>query len=166
MNLNRPPMQIWWTNTLLRLRNTDQWMTDTVKKGVRSKIMARIRGKNTSPEKFLRKALFAAGSKYRLQYPVKGRPDIVFPKEKVAVFVDGCFWHGCVRCARLPKSNVVYWTRKIASNVKRDSLVNQELKKTGWRVLRIPEHNLNERRIKPLVSRITSIVRKRRKTRE
>jgi DNA mismatch endonuclease (patch repair protein) len=76
---------------------------------------------------------------WRRGYPIFGRPDFVFPKAKVAIFVDGCFWHGCKRCFRMPTSNIEFWTAKIERNRKRDRRVLLQLKKDGWIVMRISE---------------------------
>lgn len=76
---------------------------------------------------------------WRRGYPIFGRPDFVFPKAKVAIFVDGCFWHGCKRCFRMPTSNIEFWTSKIERNRKRDRRVLLQLKKDGWKVMRISE---------------------------
>jgi DNA mismatch endonuclease (patch repair protein) len=73
---------------------------------------------------------------------LKGRPDFVFPKLRIAVFVDGCFWHGCPRCYRRPNSRRAYWDAKVARNQRRDKSVNRLLRKQGWRVLRVWEHEL------------------------
>mgnify|MGYP006277543925 FL=1 len=72
------------------------------------------------------------------------RPDFVFPKRRVAVFVDGCFWHGCPRHGTQPKGNAAFWRRKFAANIARDRRVNRALRKAGWRVLRIWEHDLRK----------------------
>ena len=99
--------------------------------------MARIRNTNTKPELLLRRALWAAGLRYRLRARVPiGRPDIVFASKKVVVFVDGCFWHGCPEHYVPPRSRVQYWTAKLASNVSRDAMQTRELSRLGWRVLR------------------------------
>jgi len=73
-----------------------------------------------------------------------GKPDFVFGEDKVAVFVDGCFWHGCPRCCRMPASNREYWTGKINRNVERDRRVSDELTASGWSVVRIWEHEIRE----------------------
>jgi len=78
------------------------------------------------------------------------KPDFVFPKSKLAVFVDGCFWHGCPRHFIRPRGNAAFWRKKIAANKARDRLVNRTLRRQGWKVLRIWEHELvgrNERRL-------------------
>jgi DNA mismatch endonuclease (patch repair protein) len=71
-----------------------------------------------------------------------GRPDFIFREEKVAVFVDGCFWHACPRCYRAPSSNKKYWTEKRARNSRRDKIVGKLLRQSGWGVIRIWEHEL------------------------
>lgn len=76
---------------------------------------------------------------WRRSYPLFGKPDIVFPKRKVVIFVDGCFWHGHPKKCRLPETNRIYWIRKIARNVARDKEVTRSLRSRGWKVLRIWE---------------------------
>jgi len=83
-----------------------------------------------------------------------GRPDFVFPKLKIAVFVDGCFWHGCPRHATQPKTNAAFWREKIAANKARDRRVNRELRERGWSVLRVWEHELRRRDEAKLVRRL------------
>jgi DNA mismatch endonuclease (patch repair protein) len=100
---------------------------------------------NTQPELNLRRRLHAAGLRYRKDHPVKTtartvRPDLVFAKPKIAVFVDGCFWHGCPEHCRMPAANKEYWDAKIARNERRDRAVDQELEAVGWTVIRIWEH--------------------------
>lgn len=108
----------------------------------RSEVMSRVRGRDTRPELRVRRALHAAGHRYRLQArDLPGRPDIVFRGDRVAIFVHGCFWHrheGCPH-ARTPKSNVDFWTDKFAANVARDRAVMARLKGEGWNVLTIWE---------------------------
>jgi DNA mismatch endonuclease (patch repair protein) len=107
----------------------------------RSSVMASIRSKgNRTTELRLIKIFRENGiSGWRRAYPLFGRPDFVFPKRRVVVFVDGCFWHGCKRCFRLPTSNTGYWVKKIERNRNRDREVSQQLRKKGWKVLRLPE---------------------------
>ena len=100
-----------------------------------------IRAKNTGPEMVLRRSLSQKKIRgYRLHYKLPGTPDIVFPSGKLAVFVDGCFWHKCPKCFVRPKTRRAFWDKKIKNNTKRDSTVNQLLKKAGWKVLRIWGH--------------------------
>ena len=109
----------------------------------RSEQMRRVRGKNTSPELLLRKALWKAGLRYRLQLPTPvGRPDIVFPGPRVAIFVDGCFWHGCPKHYSRPRSRSSFWSEKLSSNVERDRRQTLELEASGWTVLRLWEHEV------------------------
>jgi DNA mismatch endonuclease (patch repair protein) len=118
-------------------------MADVFSKKVRSRIMSRIRGTNTKPELILRKMLSSKSLRYKLHYKVgKTRIDIAFPSKKIAIFVDGCFWHGCKRHFRPPKSNKRYWGPKIKRNIERDRETNRYLKKLGWNVIRVWEHEL------------------------
>lgn len=91
---------------------------------------------------------------WRRRQPVFGKPDFVFPKLKLAVFVDGCFWHGCPRHATQPKNNAAFWRKKFAANQARDRLVTRTLRTRGWQVLRIWEHELHRRREGRLIHRI------------
>lgn len=112
-------------------------MTDTVSPEKRSSMMSAVHGKDTLPELRVRKALHAAGFRFRLyRKDLPGRPDIVLPKHKLVVFVHGCFWHGHQGCkrAKLPSTRTDYWAAKIARNTERDSLAVEELRQRGWRV--------------------------------
>jgi DNA mismatch endonuclease (patch repair protein) len=112
-------------------------MADTLTKEQRSYCMSRIRSKNTSVEVLLRKKLSELGLKFEAYYKdLPGNPDIVFPDKKVAVFVDGEFWHGKDFKKRKQTYNE-YWRNKITRNMQRDKEVNKSLKKMGWKVLRI-----------------------------
>lgn len=111
----------------------------------RSKVMAAVRGKgNKTTERRLRMAMVQAGITGWTLHPkgVLGRPDFFFPKEQLAVFVDGCFWHGCPACGHVPKTNNEYWREKIARNQKRDVKMNEGLALQGTKVVRIWEHEL------------------------
>lgn len=119
-------------------------MADTVDRATRSKIMSWVRSKNTGPELTFRKALFARGLRYRLHGAgLPGSPDLVLPRFVAVVFVHGCqwHWHGCNRC-RMPKTNVEYWSKKIAHNQERDRAQVAALRKLGWRVLIVWECTL------------------------
>lgn len=108
----------------------------------RSRCMAAIRGKDTKPEMIVRKYLFSRGLRFRVQVrKLPGNPDIVLPKYKTVVFVNGCFWHGHEGCKyfRLPKSKVEFWKTKIERNVARSIRNEEELTALGWRVLRVWE---------------------------
>lgn len=122
-------------------------MADIFSKETRSKIMSRIRSKNTSPEIKLRKALFNIGYRYSLSHRFKGlnfNPDLVLVSRKTCIFIDGCFWHGCEKCYRPPKSNKKYWVPKIKRNIERDREQDAYLKKNGWKVIRVWEHEINK----------------------
>lgn len=97
--------------------------------------MSRIRSSNTKPEIKVRKYLYSKGFRYRIKYDIEGKPDIVFPKKKIAIFINGCFWHhhGCKNSV-IPKSNVLFWENKIKANIKRDKIINETLCRKGWHV--------------------------------
>ncbi|HQL96452.1 MAG TPA: very short patch repair endonuclease [Candidatus Hydrogenedentes bacterium] len=119
-------------------------MTDVFTKEKRSEVMSRIRSRgNVRTELRLIEIMRGAGiTGWRRGQPVLGRPDFVFRRERVAVFVDGCFWHGCPKCYRRPKSNRKFWDAKAARNRARDAEVTRALRRAGWTVVRIWEHAL------------------------
>lgn len=120
-------------------------MADVLSQKQRSFNMSRIKSSSTGPELTLRKLLFQAGLRgYRLNYKLAGKPDIVFTRRKIAIFVDGCFWHKCPRDYKEPATNKVFWEHKIESNLIRDKEVNKILKRREWTVLRIWEHDLKK----------------------
>jgi DNA mismatch endonuclease (patch repair protein) len=106
--------------------------------------MKKIRQSGTSAEMELRRALHARGLRYRVNVPIlpdkRRRVDIAFPSARVAVFVDGCFWHGCPEHATWPASNADFWRQKIETNRRRDRDTDAQLEKSGWRVVRVWEH--------------------------
>ena len=106
--------------------------------------MSALRRRDTNPELEIRRLLHAAGLRYRVAYPVPGRPrrtiDIAFTRRKVAVFVDGCFWHGCPEHGTSPTSNAEWWSAKLAANQARDADTAAHLEALGWFVLRMWEH--------------------------
>lgn len=120
-------------------------MADTLTKAQRSKLMSKVRGRDTKPEWILRCGLHRLGFRYRLRNNrMPGQPDLVFRKFGAVVFVHGCFWHrhrGC-RIASTPKSNLSFWNRKFADTVKRDRRVKRALERNGWRVLVVWECEL------------------------
>ena len=118
-------------------------MTDVHSPAKRSYNMSMIRGVNTLPEQSLRKVLWRFGFRYRLSAKLPGRPDLVFPRFKVAIFIDGCFWHGCPRHMTWPKNNAAFWKKKILGNKSRDAIVTRELKRSGWTVVRVWEHEVH-----------------------
>lgn len=123
-------------------------MADVLTKRQRSYNMSMIRAKNTKPELILRKLISASGLRgCKPHYSLAGKPDIVFPKRKIAVFIDGCFWHKCPKCFIKPVTRKKFWKNKIDSNVKRDKVVSRTLRKKGWKVLRIWEHELKNEKI-------------------
>lgn len=116
---------------------------DSVRPQVRSRIMSKIRKKgNRSTERKVRAALASSGLKgWCLHYGgFEGMPDFAFPKQRIAIFIDGCFWHGCFSCYRRPKSKRSYWDWKLARNIRRDKEVGQALKKQDILALRFWEH--------------------------
>jgi DNA mismatch endonuclease, patch repair protein len=115
---------------------------DIVDRSTRSRMMSGIRGKNTKPEMLVRKALFAAGLRYRLhRRDLPGSPDIVLPGRHIAIFVHGCFWHQHEDCrfAKLPRSRPEFWAAKLAGNVERDRKSQEALITQGWRMLSVWE---------------------------
>ena len=121
-------------------------MTDCFEPEKRSRIMASIRSNEnyTTELRFLRMMRRYKIAGWRRRSKLPGRPDFVFTKHKVAVFIDGDFWHGNPKKFRLPKTNCDYWEQKIAGNRQRDRDVNRALKQLGWRVLRIWESSLRD----------------------
>ncbi len=130
-------------------------MADTLSKVRRSAVMARIRSRgNKTTEIALIKLLRRNHiSGWRRNQLIFGKPDFVFTKQRLAVFVDGCFWHGCPKCYRAPKSNRQFWRRKVIRNRQRDLEVSRVLKSSGWKVLRIWQCSLkNEKRVVNLLT--------------
>jgi len=118
---------------------------------VTSKIMSSIKSKDTKPEKLLGSAMWRNGLRYRKHYNIKGKPDFVFLKRKIAVFCDGDFWHGNnwkIRgygsLEKELKRYSKFWKQKITSNIERDKKVNQELRRSGWKVLRYWESDIRK----------------------
>ena len=114
----------------------------------RSYNMSRIKGKNTKPEEIVRKYLFSKGLRYRKNVSsLPGKPDIVLPKYRVCIFVNGCFWHGHTDCKYFvwPKDNADFWRNKINGNIARDKKTRKDLTKNGWRVLIVWECELKKK---------------------
>ena len=123
-------------------------MNDKFSKEKRSEIMSKIRKTNTKPELITRKFLFSKGLRYRIHNKkLIGNPDIVLPKYKTVIFVNGCFWHAHNDCKlnRAPKSNIDYWIPKILKNVERDKRNKAELENLGWNVITIWECELKKK---------------------
>ena len=131
-------------------------MPDVFTKAKRSEVMSLIRGKgNKRTEGVLVRIFKELGiTGWRRHLKLPGKPDFTFRKQRLTVFVDGCFWHGCPKCYRAPKGNREFWETKIVRNRARDREVTRELKKRGWRVLRIAEHSLKKKVRIRLLSRI------------
>jgi DNA mismatch endonuclease (patch repair protein) len=120
-------------------------MTDVLTEAQRKYNMSRIRRKNTGPEIKLRKLLWSQGIRgYRIHYNLPGKPDIVFIKKKIAIFIDGCFWHKCHVCFQEPETRKEFWMKKINSNVGRDLRNSRQLQGDGWTVLRFWEHEIRK----------------------
>lgn len=122
-------------------------MSDPLTTEARSRLMGRVRQHGTEIELKLRRALWVAGLRYRLKTKqhLPGSPDLVFPGAKVAVFVDGCFWHGCPRHGSHPKTRPEFWATKISRNRERDAQVDEDLSRMGWHVMRFWEHDIREK---------------------
>ena len=133
-------------------------MADIVNPAKRSEVMAQVRSSgNKSTELRLIGLMRRAGIRgWRRSYPLLGKPDFVFPKLRLVVFVDGCFWHGCSRCYRRPHSHRDYWDVKVQGNRKRDARVRRGLRRSGWHVMRIWEHELKDE--PKLVSRLARMI--------
>jgi DNA mismatch endonuclease, patch repair protein len=135
-------------------------MTDVYPPDKRSAVMRRVKGKDTTPEITVRKALTKLGARYRLhRADLPGKPDIVLPGRRLALFVHGCFWHGhdCPRGARVPKQNRDYWVAKIDRNRARDAKSHEALVALGWRVETIWECELKD--AAALEARLASLLR-------
>ena len=131
-------------------------MADTLTVAERSERMSRVRSRgNRATELRLIALLRAHGvTGWRRGAPLPGKPDFIFRTEKVALFVDGCFWHGCPRHGRTPKSRVAFWTAKLTRNAQRDHAVAHALRAAGWRVLRVWECALSRQRSESTIARI------------
>ena len=139
----------------LQTRRPERHM-DKISSNQRRANMAAIRSKDTQPEMAVRKFLFRNGLRFRLHAKdLPGKPDIIFPSRKLAIFVHGCFWHGCKKCIdgkRTVKSNPDYWMSKIDGNRRRDRRNKRALRAAGWRSLTIWECEV------PVVKRLTTLL--------
>jgi DNA mismatch endonuclease (patch repair protein) len=122
-------------------------VSDVFSKQKRSEVMSKIRGKGNKDTELALIRVFKEFhiTGWRRNQPVFGKPDFVFPKAKIAIFVDGCFWHGCPQHSTMPKNNQGFWQKKLSSNKSRDEVVNEELIRKGWKVIRIWEHEFKEK---------------------
>ena len=134
-------------------------MSDVFTKRKRSDVMSHIRGAGNKDTELRLIQVFRANgiTGWRRGSKLPGKPDFVFSKLKVAVFVDGCFWHGCPRHATWPKTRAAFWRKKILGNKARDRSVNRALRERGWHVLRIWEHELRRREELKLIRRLSSL---------
>ena len=123
------------------------FMVDTLDQPSRSRVMARVKGKNTGPELLVRKMVFAAGYRYRIHAKnLPGSPDLIFPGKRKVIFVHGCFWHrheGC-KSARMPKSRIEFWSAKLNGNKLRDTRTFDALRRLGWQVMVVWECELRD----------------------
>ena len=119
-------------------------MADVFSKRKRSAVMSLIRSRGNRATELRLMAIMRAHriTGWRRNWPLFGKPDFAFPQLNLAVFVDGCFWHGCPLHATSPKTNAAFWRKKLAANRTRDRFVTRTLRTLGWRVLRIWEHEL------------------------
>ncbi|AMO67334.1 MULTISPECIES: very short patch repair endonuclease [Spongiibacteraceae] len=134
-------------------------MTDVVSPKKRSEMMSGIRGKNTKPELIVRQELHRRGFRYRLHHKgLPGKPDLVFPKYKTVIFVNGCFWHGhnC-KLFKWPKSNPQFWKEKISGNQVRDEKQRKALEEGGWQVITVWECSLKGKSPHDIMAEIDSI---------
>ena len=136
-------------------------MADNHTKEIRSMNMSHIRSTNSKPEELVRKYLFSRGFRYRKNVKdLPGRPDIVLPKYKTVIFINGCFWHkhDCPRFV-WPTSNTEYWTKKINGNAERDSLNRQRLEEAGWKVVTVWECQLKKDRFEKSMEALEKEIR-------
>ncbi len=120
-------------------------MADVFTKEKRSEVMSRIRGKGNKDTELVMIQILRSShiSGWRRNQVLLGKPDFIFPKQKVALFVDGCFWHGCPKHANMPKNNREFWDKKLQGNKDRDKYVSSMLRRSKWKVVRIWEHELS-----------------------
>ncbi|MFA6560879.1 MAG: very short patch repair endonuclease [Verrucomicrobiia bacterium] len=135
-------------------------MSDVHSQAVRSYNMSRVRGRGNKKTELALLSLFRLFhiKGWRRQSTIFGRPDFVFPKLKLAVFVDGCFWHSCPKHATKPANNAAFWRKKLAANKARDRRVTRMLRRMGWRVVRIWEHELTQKNEARLLGRLQRAV--------
>ena len=131
-------------------------MPDVFSAKERSEIMSRVRSRGNLATELRLLALFRKWkiTGWRRNHPVFGHPDFAFPGQRLAVFVDGCFWHGCPLHGTKPRTNRAFWQRKLARNLDRDRLVRETLKASGWRILRIWQHELTRKNEMTCAARI------------
>ena len=136
-------------------------MADRITPEQRHLCMSHIRGRDTQPEILVRKALFRRGLRYRLNVKgLAGHPDIVLPKHRAVVFVNGCFWHGHENCkrAKLPDTNSSFWREKIENNIRRDYVNKVRLEQEGWKVIVVWECELPKSKFEETINRIVRTI--------
>ncbi len=140
-------------------------MADQFTPAERSGIMRRVLSTgNRATEARMAQLFVQHGIKgWRRRWPAFGKPDFVFPQRRLAIFIDGCFWHGCPQHCRKPASNQSYWLPKLQRNRRRDLLVTRTLRAKGWRVLRIWEHELRRANEAALVRRLRRAISRERR---
>jgi DNA mismatch endonuclease, patch repair protein len=131
-------------------------MTDVFSKMKRSDVMSRIRSQGNAETELALIQIFRSHNivGWRRNWPLKGKPDFVFPLKRLVIFVDGCFWHSCPVHGTRPSSNEIYWQTKLERNRQRDELVTRALRRNGWKVLRFWHHDLLPKNHIRLVRRI------------
>ena len=136
-------------------------MTDIHSKEVRSFNMSKIKGKNTKPEIVVRKALFSRGFRYRIHDKrLPGSPDIILPKYRTIVFVNGCFWHGHSGCRNfvVPKTRTEWWLNKITTNITNDLKYIEKLESAGWQVITIWECQLRKKNSEETIQNLIRLI--------
>lgn len=136
-------------------------MADVFTKAKRSEVMSRIRGRGNRDTELALAKLFRAHriTGWRRHQAMFGKPDFVFSKLKLTIFVDGCFWHGCPKHGTQPATRRAFWENKFARNKTRDRLVNRTLRQRGWKILRIWQHELTRRNEARLLARLLRALR-------
>jgi DNA mismatch endonuclease (patch repair protein) len=129
---------------------------DTFSKAERSRIMASVKSRNTKSTelRFISILKDKNITGWRRKYPLVGKPDFVFQRLKITVFIDGCFWHGCPSHCRMPTSNIDYWNNKIEKNKTRDRKITKALKMKNWQVIRIWEHEIKTSKLNRKLNRL------------
>ncbi len=135
-------------------------MADTLTTAERSALMSKIRSNGNRTTELRLIEIFRANkiTGWRRNFALPGKPDFVFPKARLCVFVDGCFWHGCPKCYRQPKSKKYFWRKKVAVNQARDKAVARKLRRQGWRVMRFWECRIkNDASVRERVNRVMKV---------
>ena len=135
---------------------------DIVSRKTRSRVMAAVQSSNNkSTEKKMKAILAQCGIRgWKIgSSKLPGKPDFTFPAKHLAVFVDGCFWHGCPRCYRRPSTSRAYWDHKVVNNKRRDKKISKSLRSSGWKVIRIWEHDLKKSPNKAIMKVLDTINR-------